>query len=68
VRAGESVQSVRELPTGQTKPELNRVIAFSSEVDTGSRQENASTQQSGDSVLIQPEPNLQADILAVRPT
>jgi heme iron utilization protein len=31
-------------------------IAFSSEVGTGLREENASKQQSGASVLIQPEP------------
>jgi hypothetical protein len=30
--------------------------AFSSEVDTGSREENASKQESGASVLIQSEP------------
>jgi hypothetical protein len=32
------------------------VIAFSSEVDTGSREENASKQEPGASVLIQSEP------------
>jgi hypothetical protein len=32
------------------------VITFSSEVDTGSREENASKQESGASVLIQSEP------------
>jgi hypothetical protein len=32
--------------------------AFLSEVDTGSREENASKQEAGDSVLIQSEPNL----------
>ncbi|HEY6604506.1 MAG TPA: hypothetical protein VI009_22125, partial [Xanthobacteraceae bacterium] len=32
------------------------VIAFSSEVDTGSREENASKQESRASVLIQSEP------------
>jgi hypothetical protein len=31
-------------------------MAFSSEVDTGSREENASKQESGASVLIQSEP------------
>jgi len=38
---------------GQTAPG-----AFSSEVDTGSREENASKQQSGASVLIQSEPKM----------
>jgi hypothetical protein len=33
-------------------------IAFSSEVDTGSREENASKQEFRDSVLIQSEPKL----------
>jgi hypothetical protein len=33
-------------------------IAFSSEVGTGSREENASKQEFRDSVLIQSEPNL----------
>jgi hypothetical protein len=33
-----------------------RTIAFSSEVDTGSREENASKQKIGASVLIQSEP------------
>jgi hypothetical protein len=32
------------------------IKAFSSEVDTGSREENASIQESGASVLIQSEP------------
>jgi hypothetical protein len=36
---------------------INR--AFSSEVDTGSRKENASKQESGASVLIQSEPKRQ---------
>jgi hypothetical protein len=39
----------------QNRPEP---IAFSSEVDTGSREENASKQESGASVLIQSEPKL----------
>jgi hypothetical protein len=35
---------------------LLRIRAFSSEVDTGSREENASKQESRASVLIQSEP------------
>src|SRR6185437_514923 len=37
-------------------------IAFSSEVDAGSREENASKQDSRASVLIQSEPKLQLDV------
>jgi hypothetical protein len=37
-----------------------RFTAFSSEVDAGSREENALKQQPGASVLIQSEPKLQA--------
>jgi hypothetical protein len=36
--------------------QVNRNRAFSSEVDTGSREENALKQESGASVLIQSEP------------
>jgi hypothetical protein len=43
--------------TGGTSPfALGRPIAFSSEVDTGSREENASKQKIRASVLIQSEP------------
>jgi hypothetical protein len=38
--------------------ELSAAGAFSSEVDAGSREENASKQKSRASVLIQPEPKL----------
>jgi hypothetical protein len=37
---------------------VSEAIAFSSEVDTGSRQENASKQKSRALVLIQSEPKL----------
>jgi hypothetical protein len=37
---------------------VKRTRAFSSEVATGSREENASQQESGASVLIQSEPNM----------
>jgi hypothetical protein len=36
-------------------PAIGQAIAFSSEVDTGSREENASKQQSSASLLIQSE-------------
>src|SRR5436309_1003604 len=42
-------------------------IAFSSEVDTGSREENASKQESRGSVLIQSEPIALDDTSAARP-
>src|SRR5207253_225622 len=42
-------------------------IAFSSEVDTGSREENASKQESRASVLIQSEPIALDDTSAARP-
>jgi hypothetical protein len=42
-------------------------IAFSSEVDTGSREENASKQEPGASVLIQSEPKLQVLKMVMRP-
>jgi hypothetical protein len=42
-----------------TEPEMTmRLRAFSSEVDTGSREENASKQKSRASVLIQSEPEM----------
>jgi hypothetical protein len=42
---------------GWTPPgHVDAVITFSSEVDTGSREENASKQESGASVLVQSEP------------
>jgi len=37
---------------------VKQLSAFSSEVDTGSREENASKQESKASVLIQSEPKL----------
>jgi len=49
-------------PEGSGKPPAERSCfpararAFSGEVDTGSREENASKQESGASVLIQSEP------------
>jgi hypothetical protein len=44
----------------ENRPAKNRAVflAFSSEVDTGSREENASKQESRTSVLIQSEPKL----------
>jgi hypothetical protein len=43
-------------PTAPRAPPAQDNVAFSSEVDTGSREENASKQGSGASVLIQSEP------------
>jgi hypothetical protein len=43
-------------PTAPRAPPAQDIIAFSSEVDAGSREENAPKQASGASVLIQSEP------------
>jgi heme iron utilization protein len=46
----------RDFDPARAKPEPASPGAFSSEVDTGSHEENASKQKPGASVLIQSEP------------
>jgi hypothetical protein len=50
-----AMQAIFRLPASERYPEIS-AIAFSSEVDTGSREENASKQKIRASVLIQSEP------------
>jgi hypothetical protein len=66
--AAQTVEDGRKLPVGEPSPSTllmdaettakTVAIAFSSEVNTGSREENASKQESKASILIQSEPKL----------
>jgi hypothetical protein len=46
------------MPVRVKKTRQSKRIAFSSEVDAGSREENASKQKNSASVLMQSEPNM----------